>query len=70
MLCCPEDGQSLAAGQTEQELEWTVIFGVVSLTLFEVFLLGHVWKETMLTLQGACKRDEPPTKEWVFMPSL
>lgn len=54
----------------EQELEWTVIFGVVSSTLFEGLLLGHVWKEAMLMFQGACKRDEPWTKEWVFMPSL
>lgn len=57
-------------GQMEQELEWTVIFGVVSSTLFEGFLLGHVWKERMLTLRGACKRDEPQTKEWVFVLSL
>lgn len=63
-------GQRLAVGQMEQELEWTVIFGVVSSTLFEGLLLGHVWKEAMLMFQGACKRDEPWTKEWVFMPSL
>lgn len=57
-------------GCTEQELEWTVIFGVVSSTLFEGFLLGHVRKGAMLSLQGACRRDEPWTKAWVFMLSL
>lgn len=53
----PRGRTEAGMGQSEQELEWTVIFGVVSSTLFKGLLLGHVCKEAMLTLQGACMRD-------------